>query len=141
MNQDSYDISSLLSADGWLLHMSGDDWVVPGYQCWGVRVSEIGARIFDSLRLQAPVNVLHDFLLSGIIVDDQLVPGLLDAPPSRHPPGSQPFNTWIKIRRWRADRPVILVIYNNCARNRRFQATLSIRHRSSSEIWGVPLGT
>jgi hypothetical protein len=118
MSQDPYDISPLLSEDGWTFNMSGDDWVMPAYQCGGVRVTEIGARPFDALRLEAPVDVARDFLLSGIVVDDQLVPGLLEAPSSLHPPGEQPFNAWIEIRRWRADRPVILEIYNRCPSRR-----------------------
>lgn len=140
MIQDPYDISPLLSEDGWMLNRRGEDWVMPGYQCYGVRVPEIGSRIFDALRLQVPVDVAHDFLLSGIVVDDRLVPGLLDAPSSLHPPGGQPFNTWIKIQRWRANRPVILEIYNRCPSSCRFRATLSIRDRSSSEIYRVSLG-
>lgn len=140
MSQDPYDISPLLSEDGWTLNMSGDDWVWPAYECRGVRITEIGGRIFDAMRLQVPVDVAHDFLLSGIIVDDQLVPGLLDAPSSLHPPGGQLFNTWIKIRRWRAKRPVILEIYNRCPSSRRFRATLSIRDRSTGVNSCVPLG-
>jgi hypothetical protein len=140
MGDDPYDISPLLNEDGWTRNMSGDDWLMPAYECRGIRVTEVGGRIFDAMRLQVPVDVAHDFLLSGIIVDDQLVPGLLDAPSSLHPPGGQPFNTWIKIQRWRANRPVILEIYNRCPRSRRFRATFSIRDRSSSEISRVPLG-
>jgi hypothetical protein len=140
MSQNPYDIAPLLSAEGWTLNMSGDDWLMPAYECRGIRVTEVGDRIFEALRLQVPIDVAHDFLLSGVIVDDQLVPGLLDAPSSLHPPGGQPFNTWIKIQRWRVNRPVILEIYNRCPSNRRFRATLSIRDGSSSEIFRVPLG-
>lgn len=140
MDDDPYDISPLLNEDGWTLNMSGDDWVMPAYECRGIRVTEVGGRMFDALRLQVPVDVADDFLLSGIIVDDQFVPGLLDAPSSLHPPGGQPFNRWIKIQRWRANRPVILEIYNRCPRSRRFRATLSIRDRSRSKISRVPLG-
>ncbi len=59
--------------------MSEDDWVIPAYQCNGLRVTEIGTRFFEALRLEVPADVAHDFLLSGIIVDDQLVPGLLES--------------------------------------------------------------
>jgi hypothetical protein len=139
-SQHPYDISPLLSEEGWTLNMSGDDWVMPAYECRGVRVTEIGKRSFDALRLEVPVEVTRDFLLSGIVVDDLLVPGLLEAPSSLQPPGAQPFNVWIEIRRWRTDRPVILEIYNRCPRSRRFGATLSIRDRSSSAISHVSLG-
>ncbi len=140
MSDDSYDITPLLSEDGWTLNMSGDDWVMPAYECRGIRVPEIGGCLFNALRLEVPVDVVRDFLLSGVVVDDQLVPGLLEAPSSLQPPGAQPFNAWIEIQRWRAGRPVILEIYNQCPRSRRFRATLSIRDRSSGEISRVPLG-
>lgn len=142
MRADSYDILLLLSEEGWIRNMSGDDWIWPSYECRGVRVTEIGARPFDTVRLKAPIDVARDFLLSGIIVDDQLaLPGLLDAPSSPQPPGAQLFNTWIQIRRWRTNRPVVLEIYNQCPSPRRFCATLSIRDRSSSgTISHLPLG-
>ena len=140
MRNDPYDISPLLSEDGWALNMSGDDWVMPAYECRGIRVTEIGGHLFDALRLEAPVDVVRDFLLSGVVVDDQFVPGQLEAPSSLQPPGAQPFNAWIEVRRWRADRPVILEIYNQCPSSRRFRATISIRDRSSGAISHVSLG-
>jgi hypothetical protein len=140
MSQDPYDIAPLLSEDGWIPNVSEGDWIVPAFQCVGVRVTEIGARLFDALRVEVPADVARNFLLSGIIVDDQLVPGLLEAPSSPQPPGAQPFNTWIEIRRWRANRPLILEIYNQCSNKRRFRATISIRDRSSGAISHVPLG-
>lgn len=137
-SNDPYDILPLLSEEGWSLNMSGDDWVWPAHECRGVRVTEVGTTIFDAMRLDVPVDVSRDFLLSGIVVDDQLVPGLFDAPSSLLPPGAQPFNTWIEIRRWCTGRSVILEIYNRCSSNSRFRAALSIR--SNGAISRIALG-
>src|SRR3982750_1658119 len=94
---DPYDITPLLSEEGWTLNMSGDDWVFPAHACRGIRVTEIGTRFFDALRLAVPVDAARDFLLSGLVVDDQLVPGLFEASSPLRPPGMQPLNTWIEI--------------------------------------------
>jgi len=114
--RDPNDISCLLDDDGWIFEASGDDWIVPAQTCGGIRITEIGERPFDALRLDAAAGIVHDFCLSGIIVDDHLVPGM----PNTDPPGRQSFGTWVHVRRRRTDRPLILEIDNRSQESRRF---------------------